>query len=151
MTGVLRAPTWSVAITTFVDCKTLQISSVLHGVAFVDVMTSPGSPPVVPRPTLAGWMFDRDLRPKDAAHELGVGTEQVRRYCLPFQDRLRVIPPQKVLERIVIWTRGAVTARDFYPPHLAGPTARSDDRSPKPISAPWDDLPVRRENMRGRQ
>lgn len=73
------------------------------------------APSIVPRPRLALWMYVRGLRPKDGAEPLGVKGEQVRRYCLPFSDPMRVVPPPKVMPRIVAWTDGEVTANDFHP------------------------------------
>jgi hypothetical protein len=78
------------------------------------------TPQPVERPKLAAWMFDRNLKARHAAPTLGCGAEQVRRYCLPFGDPKRVIPPAPVMERIVDWTRGEVTAPDFYPAKLRG-------------------------------
>ena len=80
----------------------------------------------ITRPKLALWMFQRGLLPKHAAPELGVGREQVRRYCLPFGDPLRAIPTEGVMERIVAWTRGEITPADFYPPKLFGKPADED-------------------------
>lgn len=102
-------------------------------------------PPRIPRPKLAQWMFERDLKLKDAQGPLGVKLEQVRRYCLPFTDPMRAVPSPKVMARIIAWTGGevrpddffqtggdnqasAVTERDFYPPHIRGedrPAVRS--------------------------
>jgi hypothetical protein len=75
-------------------------------------------PDPVERPALARWMWDRKLKPRHAEAPLGITGEQVRRYCLEFGHPDRAIPPQAVLERIVAWTQGAITAADFYPPHL---------------------------------
>jgi len=83
-------------------------------------MTELTDPPsIVPRPKLAVWMYVRGLKPKDGAAPLGVKGEQVRRYCLPFDDPMRVVPPPKVMPRIVAWTAGEITANDFHP-SLAG-------------------------------
>lgn len=82
-------------------------------------------PPVVPRPLLARWMFERNLSLKDGAEALGVGAEQVRRYCLPFDNALRAVPPKRVMERVRIWTNGLVTADSFYPPIDAADRARA--------------------------
>lgn len=78
-------------------------------------------PPLrVERPKLARWMWERRLKARDAAAPLGVSPEQVRRYCLEFGHPDRSIPGADVLDRIVVWTGGEVTERDFYPPHIRG-------------------------------
>lgn len=71
-----------------------------------------------PRPALAQWMFDRDISAEAAGIRLGKSPVQVRRYCRPFGDPRRQTPSEQVIARIVEWTRGAVTAIDFYPPAL---------------------------------
>ena len=81
------------------------------------------SPTVIDRPPFSRWLFDRDVKISDAAAKLGVSTEQVRRYTRPFGDVRRQIPTEKILEKIVAYTDGAVTAADFYPPHLRPVTA----------------------------
>lgn len=73
---------------------------------------------VIDKPPFARWLFDHDVKIASAAASLGVSTEQVRRYTRPFGDARRQIPTEKVLERIVFLTDGAVTAADFYPRHL---------------------------------
>lgn len=78
------------------------------------------TPEPVERPKLATWMWERNLRPKAAATPLGVSAEQVRRYCLEFGHEDRAVPGKDVLTRIEAWTQGAVTERDFYPPHIRG-------------------------------
>lgn len=77
----------------------------------------------VERPKLARWMWDRKLKSRDAAPHLGVSAEQVRRYCLEFGHEDRAIPGPDVLQRILAWTGGEVTERDFYPPHIRGDLA----------------------------
>lgn len=71
-------------------------------------------PRIIPRPKLALWMFLRGLKLRDATQPLGVQAEQVRRYCLPFGDPLRVVPPAAVMTKIVQWTAGEVGPADFY-------------------------------------
>jgi hypothetical protein len=82
-------------------------------------MTSEPSQPR-PKPKLAQWLFDRDVKPPAAAAKLGVSPMQVRRYLLPFHDPRRQIPGEEVLRAIVEWTAGEVTVADFYPPDLSG-------------------------------
>lgn len=104
------------------------------------IRRSPLSPQPVMRPSLARWMFERDLKLKDATAPLGVQTEQVRRYCLPFDDPMRCVPTPKVMARIIAWTGGAVRADDFYTPHIRGEpdlslAARPDASRPDPLAA----------------
>lgn len=79
-------------------------------------MDLPSPPPIIQRPKLALWMHLRGLKNKEVAPVLGVGAEQVRRYCLPFGDPVRVVPPQEVMGRIVGWTGGELEPNDFYDP-----------------------------------
>jgi len=81
-------------------------------------MTAPPEP--VERPKLARWMWDRNLKPRDLAASFGVSQEQVRRYCLEFGHPDRAMPRRDVLAKIERFTQGAVTERDFYPPHIRG-------------------------------
>lgn len=83
-------------------------------------MPEQSPPPVRQKPKLAHWMFERDIKPPAAAERLQVSPVQVRRYLLPFGDAERQVPGEDVLARIIEWTDGAVTAGDFYPPHLNG-------------------------------
>ncbi len=76
------------------------------------------APAVVDRPPFARWLFDHDVKIADAAAALEVSSEQVRRYTRPFGDPRRQIPTERVLGRIVALTQAAITAADFYPPHL---------------------------------
>lgn len=85
------------------------------------------TPEPVERPKLARWMWDRKLKPTDAAEPLGVTPEQVRRYCLEFGHSNRTVPGREVLARIAAWTRGEVVERDFYPPHIRGEAPASAD------------------------
>lgn len=70
------------------------------------------------RPKLASWIANEKLTLVAVGAVIGVGPQQVRHYCRRWDDPKRQIPRQDVLERIVQWTGGAVTAADFYPPHL---------------------------------
>lgn len=88
------------------------------------------SPRIIERPTLARWMFERGLRPKDAIGALGVSGESIRRYCLPFGHADRQVPTEPVMLRIRDWTSGAITPADFYPPHLNA--AREACPAPEP-------------------
>lgn len=88
-----------------------------------DRLEPAAAPPApVRRPRLALWLFERNLRLKDAEGPLGVGLEQVRRYCLPFGHNLRSVPTAKVMARIVAWTDGQVGPADFYDMPADAPT-----------------------------
>lgn len=85
------------------------------------------SPPQpLAKPKLAQWMFDRNIRPKQAATRLGVSDKQVRRYLLPFGDPNRQIPSEGIIAEVVDWTDGEIGAADFYPPELSGRPGRAD-------------------------
>ena len=70
---------------------------------------------VVTRPRLALWLFERDISYRAAALVLGISYESVRRYCLPFSDPGRRIPPAATIEQIAHWTDGVVLGGHFYP------------------------------------
>ncbi|MBN8263119.1 MAG: hypothetical protein J0M21_00520 [Xanthomonadales bacterium] len=82
-------------------------------------MQSPPTP--VARPKLASWLFERSIGNAAAADALGTSEQSITNWCKPFGDPGRTVPREAALERIVAWTEGAVTAVDFYPPHLRGP------------------------------
>lgn len=77
-------------------------------------------PEPLERPSLAEWMWRRDLKPPQVARLLDVSAEQVRRYCLPFGHPNRSLPGGEILKRIERLTDGQVRERDFYPPHIRG-------------------------------
>lgn len=82
-------------------------------------MQAPPSP--IARPKLASWLFERSLSTAAAAEALGCSEQTVLNMSKPFGDAGRTVPREPLLEKIVAWTEGAVTAVDFYPPHLRGP------------------------------
>jgi hypothetical protein len=81
-------------------------------------MRTPPDP--VLKPKLAGWMFDRNITVTSAAGELKCSKQTISNITQPFASASRTVPHQDLLERIVAWTGGEVTAGDFYPPHLNG-------------------------------
>lgn len=89
-------------------------------------------PEPVERPKLARWLWDRKLKARHVARPFGVSEEQVRKYCLEFGHDDRAVPRPDVLARICAYTDGAVTERDFYPPHIRGegpsPTVSVEER-----------------------
>lgn len=80
-------------------------------------MTNP-TPPIKPRPRFALWLWQRDILLRKAGEALECSYEQVRVICLPFDDPNRRVPSEALIERIVEYTGGEITAADFYPPHL---------------------------------
>lgn len=86
-----------------------------------DASQSAKIPAPISRPKLALWMFERNLRAPDIADLIGVSSEAVRKYCLPYDDVSRQVPGLAILEKIVALTGGEVRPADFYPPHLSAP------------------------------
>lgn len=93
--------------------------------AMKDLSTPPAP---LNRPTLARYLWDRELSFRAAGEALGRSSEWVRLVCLPFDDPRRRIPDQADMERIHAWTRGEVTPSDFYPAALNGPPIRAVGR-----------------------
>lgn len=83
-------------------------------------------------PGLHLWLKDRGIGNTAAAALLGVSRETVRLWRLPFTAALRRKPQDDdQLAQVIKVTEGAVTAADFYPPHLrADPPA--DPRGGRP-------------------
>lgn len=79
-------------------------------------MTSPDT--TIERPKLSDWLWRRGMKPRHLAERLGISAQSARRYCLPFGHADRRIPSEEALEAIFAWTKGEVSAADFYPPHL---------------------------------
>jgi hypothetical protein len=77
-------------------------------------------PPVLAKPKLAEWMFARGIKPAAAAAALGCSKQTILNICQPFGTQSRTVPHEALLERIVDYTAGEITAADFYPPHLRG-------------------------------
>lgn len=76
------------------------------------------APDPILKPKLASWMFARSITVAAAATALDCSRQTVRNITRPFGDPGRTVPHDALLERIVAWTAGEVTAADFYPPHL---------------------------------
>lgn len=83
------------------------------------------APQPLERPALAAWLHARGLVPGDVAPVCGVGREQVRRYCLPFEDPMNVTPSRAVIEALFDYTDGDIGPADWFPERLRGP-ARSE-------------------------
>lgn len=88
-------------------------------------------PAPLERPKLATFLFERDITTAAAAAALGRTREWLRLILLPFNDPRRRIPDAQDLEKIHVWTKGAITPSDFYPAHLNGPV--DADASGEPL------------------
>ena len=86
------------------------------------------APEPILKPKLAGWMFDRSISAPSAAEALGCSKQTVLNITKAFTDTARTVPRDELLERIVKWTGGEVTAADFYPPHLNGAGSKPEAR-----------------------
>ncbi|WP_312139273.1 hypothetical protein [Brevundimonas sp.] len=78
------------------------------------------APAPIQRPKLAHWMFARNISNTEAAEQLECSRQTVLNITQPFGAATRTVPHEALMERIVRWTGGEVTAADFYPPHLNG-------------------------------
>jgi len=79
------------------------------------------APTPVNRPALARFIWERNLRWKEAGEQLGMSGEAVRLACLPFADDDRTIPGKDNLQRIFEWSGGEITPDSFH--ELAQSTA----------------------------
>lgn len=75
----------------------------------------------IDRPKLSTWMWERGFKPRHLAAQLNISTQSARRYCLPFGHADRRVPGEDTMSAIFAWTKGEVTAADFYPAHLRAP------------------------------
>ena len=85
------------------------------------------APQPVLKPKLAGWMFDRNISQRTAAQALACSKQTISNITQPFSSDTRTVPHEDLLARIVEWTKGDVTAADFYPPHLNGHVRARED------------------------
>lgn len=72
------------------------------------------------RPKLDRWLRDRGLSAKELGERWGISRQAASRYLLPFTHESRIIPRESQIADVLGWTSGAVTAADWYPPHLNG-------------------------------
>lgn len=95
-------------------------------------MTSDSLRPRAPihRPALARWVWDRGYTWKEAGELFGCSGEAVRLWCQPFDDTNRRQPEAIWINRIVARTDGAITAADFYPPHVSARPSAENAPSP---------------------
>lgn len=82
--------------------------------------------PVLQRPKLARWLWERDYSSDEAADLFSCSRQALRLYCLPFDDSRRQVPGRAIMARIVEVTGAEITAADFYPPHLNGQPGEGD-------------------------
>lgn len=87
------------------------------------------TPSPIARPKLASWLFERGISNAAAAAALECSEQTILNMCKPFGENSRTVPREALLEKIVAWTEGAVTAVDFYPAHLRGPQRYDPVRS----------------------
>jgi hypothetical protein len=65
------------------------------------------------RPLLRAYLTAYEVTLRAAGEALGVSHEQVRLFCLPFDDARRAEPDADVARRIALWTDGAVQPWTF--------------------------------------
>lgn len=75
--------------------------------------------PIVVRPKLAFWIWQRALAWREAGGLIGRSHEAVRRYCLPFNHPERSRPDDETRRRIDWITLGEVPPASFDEPTAA--------------------------------
>lgn len=91
------------------------------------------------RPALHYWLKDHDRTLADLAAFVGVTTQQVSMWCLPWDNPRRQMPTDERLVRILEFTGGEIGGPDFYPPRLRG---RGRPGEVKVDPAPYFDVVV---------
>lgn len=79
-------------------------------------------PPLQCRPTLHAWLIARRMGVTDLAKRWAITPQGASRYLLPFGHTRRIIPTEVQIADVLDWTRGEITARDWYAPELSGGT-----------------------------
>ncbi|HEY1447492.1 MAG TPA: hypothetical protein VGF33_03070 [Caulobacteraceae bacterium] len=79
------------------------------------------TPPLVERPALAKWLFDRNMTVQDGAEYFGTNVETLRRTLKPVSHPLLRIPHRQLMAAIIKRTNGEVTCCDWYPREVAEP------------------------------
>lgn len=87
----------------------------------------PVLPEKQPKPYLAQWMFDRNIKNPQMGELIDVSPAQVGRYCLPFADPKRQVPRKHLLARIAEATSGEVPPESFYDPGFRPREPRSPE------------------------
>ncbi len=85
------------------------------------VASIPVAPPVIGRPKLAAFMFERGLSIDDIAPVIGHSREYVRQIILPWDHPLRREPKLSVIEILATWSVGEITAADWVAPLNGAP------------------------------
>lgn len=75
-------------------------------------------PPVIKKPELARWLFERNMSIRDGAVFFGTTPETLRRAVLPFGDPGLRPPHAALMRRIIERTACAIRADDWYAPAL---------------------------------
>jgi hypothetical protein len=96
------------------------------------MVAMPPAPAQIERNRFDEWVWRRDLKLRQVADALGCSVEHARAIRLPFGHEGRKVPGPELMEKIVAWTDGEVTAVDFYPPHLRGGAAAVNDDAAAP-------------------
>lgn len=77
---------------------------------------APSLPPLVPRPFLARWLFERNMTLRDGAAYFETTPETLRRATLPFGDPGMRPPRADLMRRIIDRTAGQCRADHWYAP-----------------------------------
>lgn len=77
-------------------------------------------PNLRPRPKMDRWLRDRGLGASDLGARWGITPQGASRYLLAFENERRIIPNEKQIADLLLWTCGEVGAADWYPAELAG-------------------------------
>lgn len=88
------------------------------------------------RPLLHYWLVDRDITGTALAEFCGVTSVEVSQWRQPWDSPRRRKPTDAKLAKIIEFTRGQISAADFYPPHLRGEAPAPDPREPLALHAP---------------
>ena len=70
-------------------------------------------PPPRPRPRFAQWMYDRRLSARDVSKALECSHEQVRRVCLPYDDKDHRRASQRLRQKVAHLTAGEIGLDDW--------------------------------------
>jgi hypothetical protein len=72
------------------------------------------APPVISKPPLARWLFERDMSIRDGARFFETTPETLRRCVLPYGDPHQRQPHRALMRRIIERTGGAIRPNDWY-------------------------------------
>lgn len=91
----------------------------------VDMDIKNTAPPPANRPKFWRFCRERELTTRQIMEIFDRSDEWVRLVCLPFHDNKRRIPDQADIERIYMWSQGAIGPQDWYPPSLNAPAEQA--------------------------